>query len=225
VKNSGIRNLLNLLLVSGFLHISLNLRSQDPERFRSEVDSIQEKYLNLKTKKNLIVFTGSSSIRMWDSLGYYFPGRKLINAGFGGSQMSDLLFYADRLILQYNPSQVVIYEGDNDLFSNENPASIAEEVERLILLINKELPKTRIILLSAKPSPSRWSKRDAYLSLNSLFKQLAEEYKYVRFVDVWTPLISASGRPDASLYLSDSLHINDMGYRLWAPKIRKALKN
>lgn len=207
-----------------FLTLSLSLWSQDPERFRAEIDNIEKKYAGIETGGDLIVFTGSSSLRRWENLDKHFPGMNIINTAFGGSQMSDLIFYSELVILKYKPSKVVIYEGDNDIAAKEKADSIAYEAEMLFRKIHQALPRTRIYILSAKPSPVRWKYSQEYLKLNNLYRKLSEKLRYVNFIDVWTPLISASGRPRGELYIKDSLHINDSGYLLWAPVIRKSIR-
>jgi lysophospholipase L1-like esterase len=173
---------------------------------------------------NLIVFTGSSSIRKWTDLNDYFPGRNIINTGFGGSQMSDLIYFSEQAIFQYSPVQVFIYEGDNDIASGEKPSDIINEADSLIRLIHKRLPGTEIVMISAKPSPLRWALKDDYQKYNEMLKGLSLKYSYVKYLDLWTTLIGPSGRPVSEFYIKDSLHINDIGYSKWAPIVGKALK-
>lgn len=200
------------------------LFSQDPPRFAQEIRAIGLKYKNITFAPDLIVFTGSSSLRRWDNLQEYFPSKNIINTAFGGSQMSDLLFYADSVILKYKPVRVFIYEGDNDLAAGEKPEEIIKEARMLVKLIHKELPGTEIIIISAKPSPIRWDLKDQYLSLNRLYSKLGTSRKYLKYVDLWSPLIGPSGRPRGELFIKDSLHINNDGYRIWAEEIEKILK-
>lgn len=200
------------------------LFSQDPARFAQEIRAIGLKYSEIKYAPDLIVFTGSSSVRRWDNLQEYFPSKNIINTAFGGSQMSDLLFYADTVILKYKPVRVFIYEGDNDLAAGEKPEDIIKEAKILFKRIHKELPGTEIIIISAKPSPIRWDLKDKYMSLNRLYSSLGDRLKYVRYVDLWSPLIGPSGRPRGELFIKDSLHINNDGYRIWAAEIEKILK-
>jgi lysophospholipase L1-like esterase len=198
--------------------------SQDPLRFKNEIDTIIKKYSPLAGRKNLIVFTGSSSIRKWQNIFEYFPGKNIINTAFGGSQMSDLIFYSEQAIIRYKPIQVFIYEGDNDLGAGEKAADIFREADSLIKMIHKKLNLTEIVLLSAKPSPLRWALKDEFIKLNGMLRQLPSKYDYVRYIDLWTPLIGPSGKPVSDYFLSDSLHLNNSGYGKWAPIIGKVLK-
>ena len=213
------------VFITFFLLLTFSrLYSQDPARFAEEIKAIGLKYKEITPSADLIVFTGSSSLRRWDNLQEYFPSKNIINTAFGGSQMSDLLFYADSVILKYKPAQVFIYEGDNDLASDEMPGEIVKEAKMLCKRIHKELPGTEIVIISAKPSPIRWNLKDQYLSLNRLYSKLGTRYKYIQYVDLWSPLTGPSGRPRGELFIKDSLHINNDGYRIWAGEIEKILK-
>jgi len=104
--------LLTLSIISIFLFASFHLSGQDPTRFENEIQQLLITIQYDSTKSNTVVFTGSSSIKSWKNINEYFPEHNIINTGFGGSQMSDLLYYSNQLILNFNPSQVFIYEGD-----------------------------------------------------------------------------------------------------------------
>lgn len=214
---------LSILLVL-FLSCASTLKSQDPRRFQKEIDTIDKRYAGKADNHKLIIFTGSSSVRRWENIRDFFPGKNIINTGFGGSQMSDLLYYSDSVITKYRPVQVFIYEGDNDIFAGDKADNVIKETETLISKITSALPRLKIVIISVKPSPSRWALRDEYLKLNSMFKKISDENKNVSFVDVWQPLINKQGRPKGEVFISDSLHINSSGYEIWAGKIKRYLR-
>jgi lysophospholipase L1-like esterase len=207
-----------LILLSGIL------QAQDHKIFQPEIDTLEKKFSGMINNRNLIIFTGSSSIRLWKDLQSTFPEKNIINTGFGGSRMTDLLFYLEDVVLKYRPVEVFVYEGDNDLAFGEKPATIKIETDSLIIRIHRVLPQTEIILLSVKPSPMRWALRDEYVELNRMYSSLPMTYGYVTFLDLWSPLIGPSGRPRKDLYMPDSLHLNHSGYLIWAEKVRKVLK-
>ena len=122
------RNWLILIFLAGVF-----VQAQDPLRFKEEVSLILKKYDTLwEPSKETIVFTGSSSVRVWNDLQERFPGVQIVNTGFGGSEASDLLAYADDLILRYKPRKVFIYEGDNDLNSNKKPRTVLSDIKNII---------------------------------------------------------------------------------------------
>jgi len=145
-----------LLALLSCAHI---IYAQDALRFQTEVAELtaNDKSLN---KKDVILFTGSSSIRMWSSLQSDFPNYNIVNRGFGGSQASDLLHFIDQLILPYNPKKIFIYEGDNDLSVGKSPAQIVSTMDSVIAMIRQRVSRNvPIYLISAKPSISRWHLR------------------------------------------------------------------
>ena len=208
------------LLVSSLMLLNISLSfGQDPLRFKEEVENIGQVEYELDTSKDVIVFTGSSSIRMWDDIQQYFPDHQVVKAGFGGSQMSDLLYYSDQLILKYAPDKVFIYEGDNDIAADKTPSEIITTTVELVEKIHSMLPLTEIVLISAKPSISRWHLKEKYEELNRRFEIYSSKKERVNYADVWTIMLNQNGSPKKTLFLSDSLHMNKKGYDLWAIKL------
>lgn len=164
--------------------------------------------------KHAVLFVGSSSIRMWESLARDFPGAKVINRGFGGSEIRDSTWYADRIVLPYQPKTVVLYAGDNDIASGRTPRQLHDDFVAFAELIHRELPTTRLIYISTKPSPSRAHLLDAQREANALIKAESARRNFV-YVDVFTPMLDADGKPREDLFLADRLHMNAAGYALW----------
>ncbi len=202
-----------LLLVLCLVPISA--LSQEEPRFASEVDSLANLDFERDSELPLAVFTGSSSIRMWEDLESSFPGFQVINRGFGGSEFSDLIRYKEELIFSYQPDYLFIYEGDNDVNSGKSPVEIAEEANNLILEIKNRLPRTKIFMISPKPSISRWELRDQYLTVNLLLNQISKNHYSTYFIDVWTPMMDENNEVRTDLFIEDDLHMNDAGYEIW----------
>jgi lysophospholipase L1-like esterase len=215
---------LRLILIVSILSFSCILHAQDPRRFQKEIDTIDLKYHDKIDSHDLILFTGSSSIRRWKNIQDYFPGKNIINTGFGGSQLSDLLYYADSVIIKYRPVQVFIYEGDNDIAAGTKVEVVISEADLLFKKIKKEIPNVQIVIISVKPSVLRWGLKDEYIKLNDMYRKFTLENKNIKFVDVWTPLLNKEGSPKKEIFISDSLHINKLGYDIWAREIRKFIK-
>lgn len=211
-----------ILTLVFFIHISL--MAQDPLRFGQEVAALTKIDFKPDSTNNLILFTGSSSMRLWKDYQSYFPEKKIINTGFGGSHMSDLLYYADPLILRFSPKQIFIYEGDNDIGDKENPDSILAEAKLLVGKIKNYLPNAEIVFISAKPSISRWELRREYDKLNMLLSGFASETDQVKFLNVWPVMMDSNMNLNKSLFLEDGLHMNKAGYDLWAKEIRKFIR-
>jgi sugar phosphate isomerase/epimerase/lysophospholipase L1-like esterase len=188
---------------------------QDPRRFQSEIDRFREDTTDYTNRENLVLFTGSSSVRMWDGLAGDFPGVNTLNRGFGGSHMSDLLYYADTLILFCQPKLIFIYEGDNDVASGVPAAEIIQTARTLVERIRSALPETDICFISAKPSIARWSFKAEYLAVNALLRNFAATGNGLHYLDLWNPALDSSGSPRKDIFLKDSLHLNRAGYDIW----------
>lgn len=198
-----------------FLFLGIYGYSQSENNFTNEVKSLTKKYDTLwDSSKETIVFTGSSSVRFWKSLQQSFPDRQILNTGFGGSQASDLLLFLDELVLAYNPKKVFIYEGDNDLWAKKRPKQIIHTTSEIIERIQTKRPGTQIVLISAKPSLSRWRIRRKYKRLNRKMERLTKQDPLLEFVDVWYPMLNGRKLKN-DIFIEDGLHMNQQGYDLW----------
>jgi lysophospholipase L1-like esterase len=181
---------------------------QDMRRF-AEADAIAP------PPKHAVLFIGSSSIRFWDTLAADFPGVPVINRGFGGSEIRDSTWYADRIVVPYAPRQILLYAGDNDLASGRSPVQLRDDFRSFVARVRHDLPRVEIAYISNKPSPSRANLLAAQLEANSLIRQDIATMKRARFIDVFTPMLDAQGRPREELFREDRLHMNPAGYELW----------
>lgn len=213
------------LLCAAFL-LGLTLFAQEKHPHENEVKNLVLQDSLIKNRKDIILFTGSSSIRMWADLETDFADKNVLNRAFGGSTMRDLLYFADQVIIPYNPKTIFIYEGDNDLgFANSTPQQILASADSLLTIIRAELPKTvKIYFISPKPSIARWHLKDQYIDLNKKFKTWTQSKKNVFFIDVWTSMVNADGSLKKDLFIEDGLHMNRKGYDIWRDIIGKYLK-
>ena len=171
-----------------------------------------------------LVFTGSSSIRLWSSLAGDFPGLPVLNRGFGGSQLRDVVHYADPLAIRYRPRMIVVYGGDNDIDAGRSPQQVLSDFRALIARVRRDLPQVPIAYVSIKPSPLRASQLEAQREANALVRAEAARWPHVEFIDVFTPMLGADGQPRAELFVDDRLHMNRDGYALWRRIVAPYLK-
>ena len=205
-----------LLLLFAFASIS----AQQNKSFLNEVLAIEKKYDTLwDPSRPTIVFTGSSSIRLWKDLEERFPQYQIINTGFGGSQAYDLLVHLDRLVLKYHPKKVFIYEGDNDISFKKRPRKILKTFKTIAAKIKTKDSITQIVLISPKPSVARWRLRGRYKRLNRKLKKWAETEPNLSFVDVWNVMLK-NRKVNKELFVEDGLHLNPKGYELWYKALR-----
>ena len=199
----------------------------DPNRFAKDIASFVAWDSQNAVPANPILFVGSSSIRMWKTH-ESFPQLPVINRGFGGSHISDVTHFSDRIVLPYAPKLVVFYAGDNDVSGDKSASRVLCDYRRFVELVHGQFPDTGIIFITIKPSGSRWSLWPEMDKANNLIKAFSEKSGRLFFADLGTPLLGADGKPDDSFFRSDRLHLNDKGYRLWTralePVIEKAMK-
>ena len=208
------------LLIIGICSVN----AQDPARFKEEIEQLTTKEYQFKPDNKLVVFAGSSSIRMWKDVQDYFPDFNVINNGFGGSQFSDLIFYTDQLILKPKPETLFIYEGDNDIAVGKKPSKVAKEAKYLLQNIQGKLPETKIILISVKPSIARWTLKKNYEKLNKRLRRLAKRTDKVEYANVWDTMIDEKGNLYQDIFLKDGVHMNKKGYDLWSSEIERFLR-
>jgi lysophospholipase L1-like esterase len=202
----------------------LNLSAQDPNRFKTQIEELVQKEHQFDPGKKLALFTGSSSVRMWKNVADYFPEYNVVNFGFGGSHFSDLIYYYEELIPKYKPDYLFIYEGDNDIASGKKPGEILEEAKLLIDRIQQDLPETKVVLISPKPSVARWNLHKNYEKLNKKLERLTKKTDNVEFADVWNAMLDENGKVFSDVFLDDNLHMNKKGYDIWGEAIGEFLK-
>lgn len=212
------------ILVALFtLLIGQTLLAQEP-KFAGEVAALTQKYADLEAYKGGIVFTGSSSIRLWKTLESDFPKSKIINTGFGGSQTDDLLQNLDELVINFEPKKIFIYVGENDINAGKPVRQVLSEYAVLMERVNTKFPETEFFFIGTKPSPSRWEKRGQMMALNEEVKRLAQNKEKVTYIDVWTPMLDKTGNPKEDLFVEDRLHMNAKGYKIWKKAVKPHLR-
>ncbi|WP_339794596.1 SGNH/GDSL hydrolase family protein [uncultured Imperialibacter sp.] len=209
---------LTALFLGGF-----TLLAQNPQRFEGEIDKYAQEAASVNNEK-LALFTGSSSIKLWDDIAERFPKKNVVNRGFGGSSMSDLLYYTDELLFKYSPSKIFIYEGDNDIASGKTPDQILADAKTIVAQIREKLPKNvKVYFISAKPSVSRWKLKDNYVDFNTQLEAWTKTEAGVKYVDVWTPMLQPNGEVMNDIFREDNLHMTSKGYDIWEKVLKKYL--
>lgn len=171
-----------------------------------------------------VVFAGSSSFRMWDSMRADFPGTPVLNRGFGGSQVRDLAWHADQVAIRYRPRALLLYAGENDIDAGRTPAQVLADTRLLVARLRAALPDTRILWVSIKPSPARFAQLPLQREANARVEAWLRGQPGTGYIDVATPMLDASGQPRGELFIADRLHMNARGYAIWreaiAPRLR-----
>lgn len=221
----------NSLLPAAFLTIFLSaslssLYAQDKTApFYNEIVAFQKQDSVQPPPQHAIVFTGSSSFQKWKDMAAYFPDYPVINRGFGGSSLPDVIRYADKVIFAYHPRQVVIYCGDNDLASSDAITSkiVYSRFRALYKLIRSNDKTVNILYVSIKPSPSRSRLMPKMEQANNMISRFLGKQKNAGFVDVYHLMLDSAGQPMGDLFIDDKLHMNAKGYAIWQKAIQPYL--
>lgn len=167
-----------------------------------------------------ILFIGSSSIEHWKSLAVDFPEVSVINRGFGGSEISDSTFFADRIIAPYHPRAIVFYAGDNDLQDGHTPVQVRDDFAAFVRKVRAIDPGVPIAFIAIKPSLARAALLSRIRAANALIKTYAGTQPRLTYLDVYTPMLGVAGEPQAKWFVDDGLHMNRTGYVLWIAIIK-----
>ncbi len=194
-----------------------------PKKFEKEFTRFTDEDKKGIDTTNLVVFIGSSTFTMWHNLQSYFPNSNVLNRGFGGSKLTDVINYADQILYPYRPKQVVLYEGDNDLGSGIKPDDLLSDLKVFIRLTEIKLPGVPIVLLSVKYSPKRHKNKDKITEFNSKMKDFASTKPQLKYVDIAPITLNEDGSYKRELFLADTLHVNQVCYKLYAQKIEPFL--
>jgi lysophospholipase L1-like esterase len=191
---------------------------QDIQNFRKQ-DSLQAPPLHP------ILFVGSSSFTKWTDVQNYFPGYTILNRGFGGSTLNDLLRYEEDVIFKYDPKQIVIYCGDNDVASSDTitAETVLGRFKILFADIRDVFPKVPVVYVSVKPSPARWRLKEKAITVNDLIENYLKKQKNAEFVSIWNDMLGRDGKPKSDIFIEDNLHMNAKGYAIWQKQIQPYL--
>jgi len=205
-----------LVICSSWAHA---LKPAGPARFEKAIQAFEAEDAAKSPPKDVTVFVGASNIRRWQSLPERFKKTPVLNRGFGGSQLSDVAFFADRCVIKYKPKQIYLNAGGNDLHAGKTPEEVLAAFEEFVTKVRTALPKTAISFISIPPSPSRWDEVEQVKKANALIAESCEKHGVV-FIDVFSLLLGADGQPRPELYVEDKLHFSEAGYDVVTSAIR-----
>lgn len=183
----------------------------DPQRYAKEIAAFAAQ----APEKGGIVFTGSSSIRLWKTLVADFPGLPVLNRGFGGSVANDLMVHFETVIARHEPKLLVLYTGGNDINAKLTVDEAMADYVGVLEKVHQRFPATRVIINSVKVSPRRITETPQILEMNRRLQAWAKDRAWVRYVDTTSYLMDASSQPQPKYYVKDMLHLNADGYAEW----------
>jgi|SRR5450432_27432 len=210
------KNMLKQLLMLVLVLAITNLHAQQAA-FYNDIQAFKKKDSEQMPAKHSILFVGSSSFTRWGDVQDYFPAYPVINRGFGGSTLPDVIHYADDIIFPYEPRQIVIYCGENDLALSDTVTAkmVVDHFKTLFGMIRKKLGDVPVLFISMKPSPSRSRLFPKMIAANAAIKSFLLKNRKTAFADVYSKMLDKDGAPMQDIFAGDSLHMNAKGYAIW----------
>lgn len=206
---------LPFLIVAIFASLASSVESADPdpERFAESMEEFAAWDSKNSFPDDAILLVGSSSVRFWATADA-FPDKPIINRGFGGSELSDVIYHFDTVILPYSPRQIFLYAGDNDIGNGKTADRVFADYKQLVEMVRSSFPDTEVVFISIKPSMARWEQWPEMVEANRLVREYSGQHPDLGYADLATPLLDDNGQPK-DVYEDDGLHLNGKGYELW----------
>jgi lysophospholipase L1-like esterase len=195
-----------------------------PARWEKEIAAYEAADRANPPTKGGIVFTGSSTIRRWTTLAADFPGLNVLNRGFGGCQIKDCTYFADRIVFPYEPKMIVLRAGGNDIHAGKSAEQVFADWKAFVAKVRSKMPDVPIVFIGLAPAPSRWAERDANKALNDLVKAHTSSEPNLKFVDGYDMTVTPDGQAREDLFVKDRLHFNEAGYKLLVERVRPVVK-
>jgi lysophospholipase L1-like esterase len=217
-------NALTMIYAPALIPPRLALFADNPRRWEAVIRRFEKEDARLTPPAGSIVFIGSSMIRRWN-LSTSFPDltREVLNRGFGGSYLSESVYYADRLIVPHAPNTVVLYGGDADIAAGVSAQTVAQEFVQFEQRVHRLLPDTRIIFISIKPSPGRQRFRIRVDAANEAVRAWCASHPQLIYLDVEPLMLRPDGEPREELFMPDGVQLNAQGYEVVASALRPLL--
>lgn len=222
--------LILVLLVVGWLGFRINQEigkrnSEDPLVWEADIIALEERTQKLSPPENAIVFVGSSSIRLWNGLIDAMAPIPVIQQGFGGAKLHDLVYYADRLVNIYQPKAVVVFAGSNDITPGavKSPEQILKRYQQFVAKVRATHSELPIYYIAITPTPKRWEVWPDAQAANAVLQEYSERTAGLFYIDTGPSLMDSTGMPDLENYSFDKGHLSDKGYSVWTSIVRPRL--
>ncbi len=196
---------------------------EPPAIWSNEIKRLKRRVQEMEDQRDLIIFYGSSSVRLWVGMKKDLAPFNVLNLGFGGSTYAWCIHYFNEIFEGARPNKIVLYAGENDLAQGKSPQEVVNDCNNLVQLILKKYPKVQLAFVSLKPSLEREEMIPQIIETNLLLSKYVISELNAQFINVFGQMITMDNRPKPELYLSDGLHLNKKGYAIWSEVIKKSL--
>jgi len=194
--------------------------AQDSTRWEKDIAAFESQDQANPPPKGALLFVGSSTIVRWKSLAQDYPECKIINRGFGGNQIADSTYFADRIIIPYAPRAIYLRAGGNDLNAGKSVEQVFADYQDFVAKIHAQLPDSDIFFISLSPSVARRKQADKEKELNRLIKDYIAGKPHLKYIETYDMVLGSDGQPREELFVADKLHFNEAGYKLLIERVR-----
>ena len=195
----------------------------DFAKWEKEIAAYEQHDATNPPPKGAFLFIGSSTIGRWKTLSQDFPDHRVINRGFGGSEIVDSTHFAERIIFPYAPRMVLLRAGGNDLWAGKSPEKVFTDFKDFVTKVHAGLPEAEIVFISLSPSISRWKQAEKEKSLNTMVEDFIRGKPHLKYIETDAMVLGADGQPRPELFVADKLHFNVEGYKLLVERVRPCL--
>ena len=210
--------------VAALAHLAVSAEPvHDFAKWEKEVAAMEARDEISPPPKGEILFIGSSTVKRWTTLAQDFPQHKVINRGFGGTQIVDATYFAERLIFPHEPKLIFLRAGGNDLNAGKSAVQVFADYQEFVAKVQAKLPKTEIVFISLSPSIARWKQADKEKALNGMVQKFIAGNPSLKYIETYDMVLGKDGMPREELFVADKLHFNAEGYKLFAERIRPSL--
>src|SRR5438552_2339790 len=223
MKHRTLLSLLAFFLIGALPKASCAEAPHDFGKWEKEIAAYEQMDRTNPPPKGGLLFIGSSTIRLWKTLGEDFPGQQAINRGFGGSEIVDATHFAERIIFPYAPRAVFLRAGGNDLWAGKSPEQVFADFKEFVGKVQAELPQAEIVFISLSPTVARWKQADKEKATNAMIEQYIKGKPRLKYINTYEMVLGSDGQPRAELFVADKLHFNAEGYKLLAQSVRPYL--
>ncbi len=210
------------------LRLRARLNSGDPTIWERDIRKYEKQDVESPPSEGAILFIGSSSIRYWKTLSTDMAPLSVLNRGFGGSQISEVNHYVDRIVFPYKPQSIVFYAGENDLSGlfytkKKTPEGVQDDFRTFSQNVHEQFPRVPIFFISIKPPKRRKSLWPEMQKTNSLVEDFCNSDELLHYIDIVPSMLDMNGNPRSDLFKWDGIHMNELGYEIWTSIIRDIL--
>jgi lysophospholipase L1-like esterase len=219
MKSRILRSLIALLCFIPLSPAFCTEAGQDFGKWEKEIATFEAMDRTNPPPTNAVLFIGSTTIRLWTTLAQDFPNQRVINRGFGGSEIADATHFADRILFPYAPKAIFFRAGGNDIASGKSPEAVFVDFKAFVATVHTKLPSADIFFISWNPTIARWQNRDKEAVFNNLVKEDARHSPHLQYIETTDMVLGSDGRPRPELFRDDKTHFSAAGYKLLVKRV------